>query len=205
MDKKFVIVLVALVLSITCTVGVTLAWLVSTPDPVINTFTVGDVVIELDESDVDDSDKDNDTTDRDKANSYKLIPGATYVKDPIVHVKKTSELCWVFVKLDNGLLDIVDGLATASDSDPANSVYTIEAQILNNGWTKLEDGVYYKQSVDASAATGEYLDLPVFEGFTLKTDADVDAYKSAKITVTAYAIQDEGIDTAAKAWEALNN
>lgn len=48
------------------------------------------------------------------------------------------------------------------------------------------------------------VDYPVFGSFTLKGEADVDAYANAKITVTAYAIQADGFADAAAAWTAGN-
>ena len=51
--------------------GGTLAWLTAKTDTVTNTFTVGDINIDLTET----------TTD------YKLVPGNTIAKDPTVTVK----------------------------------------------------------------------------------------------------------------------
>ena len=63
-------------------------------DAVTNTFTVGKVGLELDETDVKlDGSKDTDT--RVKANDYKLIPGQTYIKDPTVTVAADSEDSYV--------------------------------------------------------------------------------------------------------------
>ena len=51
MKKKGWLSVVALVLVLCCAVGGTLAWLTDTTDPVTNTFTVGDIDIDLTESD----------------------------------------------------------------------------------------------------------------------------------------------------------
>ncbi len=110
--KALVTALCAVLLVVASVMG-TMAYLTS-QDTVKNTFTVGNVKITLDEKDVD---KDQNTADnvtlptgevRDKANKYHLIPGNTYVKDPTVHVDANSESCWLFVKLENGLKNIVD-------------------------------------------------------------------------------------------------
>lgn len=106
--KKTLTMVLALVLVAAISVGATLAYLTST-DEVVNTFTVGNVAITLYEKDVDnDNNKaDNitlpDGTVRDKANSYKLMPGHTYDKDPTVTVKAGSEESYVrmFVTINN--------------------------------------------------------------------------------------------------------
>ena len=91
----------------------------------------------LDETDVDVYGVQDGNT-RVVANTYKLIPGHTYVKDPIVHVTAGSEECYVFVK-------VVDEIAAIEDAT------TIADQMTAKGWTKIEEGVYcYKDTVDAS-------------------------------------------------------
>ena len=90
--KKTLITIALTVLAGLCVVGTTLAFLVDKTDPIVNTFTVGNVDIELTETDG----NGNNVT----GNEYKLIPGHTYTKDPTVTVKKGSEACWLFVKVD---------------------------------------------------------------------------------------------------------
>ena len=50
-NMKPLALILALVLTIGGVIGGTVAWLIATPDPVINTFTYGDINIELDETD----------------------------------------------------------------------------------------------------------------------------------------------------------
>lgn len=177
------------VLLVVSTVFVTMAYLTSKTDVVTNTFTVGKVTITLDEADVDLMGvKDSDA--RVKANEYKLIPGHTYIKDPTVHVDDESEDCWLFVKVENGLEDIIDAK-------------TIEDQMNDNGWSSVagETNIYAYEKI-ATAKTGDY---KVFDNFKLKDDADVSSYATADnedsvINVTAYAIQADGFATAAAAW-----
>ena len=194
------------VLLVVSTVFVTMAYLTSKTDVVTNTFTVGKVTITLDEADVDLMGvKDGDT--RVKANEYKLIPGHTYIKDPTIHVAGDSENCWLLVKVENGLKDIIAGNTSVSENDSTDTVYTIEAQMTKNGWSLVagETNIYaYK----ATAKTGDY---KVFDNFKLKGDANVSNYATVKdddgnitggktIEVTAYAIQADGFATAAAAW-----
>ena len=129
--KALVLALCA-VLLVVSTVFVTMAYLTSKTDVVTNTFTVGKVTITLDEADVDLMGvKDGDT--RVKANEYKLIPGHTYIKDPTIHVAGDSENCWLFVKVENGLKDIIAGNTSVSENNSTDTVYTIEAQMTKNG------------------------------------------------------------------------
>lgn len=191
-------------------VGGTIAWLTSTTETVKNTFTVGKVEITLDEAKVNPYGKPVNDSDevvtleiapRVTENAYKLLPGHTYTKDPTVHVTKGSEPCWVFVQISNGLKDIVADDVTV---DGKTTVYdTIEEQIKAKGW-KVYDaakGIYYQQDVNAFT---EAKDLIVFEKFTLTEDAAVANYAAAEITITAYAVQADGITKADDAWSKCN-
>lgn len=170
------------VLLVVATVFVTMAFLTA-EDTVVNTFTVGKVSISLDEEDADDS---TPTAARDQANKYHLIPGTTYKKDPVIHVAADSEDCWLFVKVENGLADV---LASSLDD-----------QMKTNGWALLTGttDVWY-QTAAASAED----DVKVFESFTIKGEATYLAkYANAEITVTAYAVQKDGFAAPAEAWSA---
>lgn len=81
--KVFTLVL-ALVLTLGCVVGGTVAWLTDTTGAVTNTFTVSDIDIELKES---------------ENLNLKMIPGWTITKDPKATVKANSENCYLFVQL----------------------------------------------------------------------------------------------------------
>ncbi len=185
--KKKLTMAVALVLIIALAIAGTYAYLTSTTGTVKNTFTIGKVAIKLDEAKTDVEGVADTTADRVQGNEYKLMPGHTYAKDPTVHVLKDSEACWVFVK-------VVDGLAAIEDTT------TIANQITANGWTALSgvNNVYYKQQDAVTADT----DLVIFENFKIKTDADTSTYGDATIEITAYAIQQDGLTTAAAAWTA---
>lgn len=186
--KKIVTAGLALVMVAGISVAGTLAFLTDETDKVTNTFTVGKVAITLDETDVDNS---TSGQDRDTANAYKLIPGSTYDKDPIVHVTKDSEPCWVIVDVNNGL-----GNAEAAVTE--DSLGTIAQQIAANGWTE-KDGYYYKAvTADQLKAVedGKTLDLTVFTKFAIKGNLEDAAYENlanAQITIKAFAIQSEGV------------
>lgn len=91
-SKALLLTLCAVLLVAASVLG-TMAYLTST-DTVTNTFTVGKVEIKLDETDVT-----NPTGSRVQANSYKLMPGTTYTKDPTVTVLKGSEDSYVRMKV----------------------------------------------------------------------------------------------------------
>lgn len=184
--KALALALCAVLLVVT-TVFVTMAYLTSTTDVVTNTFTVGKVTITLDEAKVDEYGKEVEGEDRVDANTYKLIPGHTYTKDPTVHVTEGSENCWLFVKVENGLEDIIDA-------------ETIGTQMSKNGWSLVdgETNIYAYSEI----ATAETRDYKVFNNFKIKGEAAVDSYNNKNITIQAYAIQADGFATAADAWTA---
>ena len=187
--KKTLTISLAFALVIAMSVAGTVAYLTS-QDSVTNTFTVGKVAITLDEAKVDTNGAAVTSEGRVKANSYKLIPGHAYTKDPIIHVDANSEKCWLFVKVENGISAI---------EDSANSAKTIAAQLAANGWSAVNGAanVYaYKESVAGGT------NVPVFGSFKIAGDADVANYENAKVVVTAYAVQADGFDTAAAAWTA---
>lgn len=192
----------AAVLLVTATIFGTMAYLTST-DEVVNTFTVGSVAITLDEAPVG-TDGKAIAGDRVKANSYKLMPGHEYDKDPTVHFQPDSEASWLFVEIKNDISAIESTEATYKN---------IATQITENGWTALDGvtGVYYK-SVDANTGATA-IDYPVFQGFTISGSVDGDSLDDYVTTydannkpitnfinITAYAVQADGFDTASDAW-----
>ena len=181
--KKTLTVIIALVLVVVMSVAGTVAYLTSQAT-VTNAFTVGNVTITMDEAKVDVYGKAVTSTERVDANTYKLIPGHSYTKDPVVHVGADSEDCWLFVKVENGLSAIEDSTAT------------IAAQLSTNGWTPVAGttNIYAYETI-VSANTN----VPVFASFKLAGTADVAGYANAKIVVTAYAVQADSFETAAAA------
>ena len=117
---------------------------------------------------------------------YKMVPGNTIAKDPTVTVKANSEACWLFVKVTEST-DLKDFIT-----------YTIA-----NSWTKLQDGVYYRE-VPASAADQTFSVL-ADDAVTVKSDVTRTMLETAKtdaptLTFQAYAIQKDHFATAAAAW-----
>lgn len=203
MKKKILKVLALVACAVLLVVGSiagTLAYMTSQAE-VTNTFTVGNVAITMTEAKVTAYGvKDGDT--RVTTNEYKLIPGHEYVKDPTIYVEAGSEECYLFVKVVNG----ISAIEAAGDT-------TIAKQLADNNWVVFDEanGIYvYKTTVDARKAT-ENVVIPVFAKFTIAStanvtvDADTDSvadYTKATVDVTAYAIQADGFDDAADAWDA---
>lgn len=198
---KSLAVVMCAVLLVAGSIAGTMAYLTSQTEAITNTFTAGKVAITMTETDVDlYGAKDGDA--RVNTNSeYKLIPGRKYVKDPIIHVERGSEICYLFVKIENGIKDI------EAATDQEKRTKTIADQLATNGWTSLDGvaGVYTKaQTVDARNAA-QNINIPVFESFTIKPQTDsatIAKYASAQIVVTAYAIQADGFNDAKSAWTA---
>ena len=170
--KTLLLMLCAVVLVVSSVLG-TVAYLTSEAK-VENTFSVGNVTITMDESTVDAYGvKTSGTTTN---NSYKLIPGHKYIKDPTIHVAQKSEPCWLFAKIDNELSGITE----------------ID---METGWVEIETGVYaYLNVVDAR---GTQQDQTIFKTFTVNDDFSYDAtYEGKKIIVTGYAVQANGFEAA---------
>lgn len=186
--KKLAVMLASLTLVLCTVIGGTLAWLVTETDPVVNTFTYGDINITLRETDTN-KDGDNDPN----TNTYPMVPGHTITKDPKVTFMANSEDAWLFVKLQK----------TTNFDD----FMTYE---MANGWTKLDnvDGVYYRE-VSKAAQDAEFAVIKddtvtvkgeVTKGMLNALDAN-GATNYPKLTITVYAVQrDNNIATAADAW-----
>lgn len=182
-SSRMFIAMLALVLVIGCAVGGTVAWLVAKTDPVVNTFTYGDISITLTES---------------TGDSYKIVPGVNISKDPTVTVKAGSEACWLFVEVKE------ENWPDFKDGDARKVSYAIA-----DGWTALTgvDGVYYREvsasNVDASFGILAGDKVTVSSTLT-KTEVNTVISIQPKLTFTAYAVQQAGINTVAEAWAAAN-
>lgn len=97
--KRAIAVLVAVSMMIGCAIGGVMAWFIDETPAVTNTFTVGNVDIELYESELN---ADGTLKENTKAyeNSFKMIPGWTNNKDPKAVVSAGSEDCYLFVKVE---------------------------------------------------------------------------------------------------------
>lgn len=194
MKKKITAIFLCVALVAIAIVGASLAYFTDTKTAT-NTFTMGDVKIVLDETNVNDP-----TGDRVTSNEYNTYPGAVVKKDPIVHnigenaayirakvevkgweTNRTKYPNYVAGELEDSLVYLIDGLgegwsvvgATAANGDVT---FTLK----------------YANALAAGAQT-----LAMFQQVKVPaglTNTDV----FGTITVTAEAIQTDGFDT----WEA---
>lgn len=175
------VLVLALALIVGVAGGATFAWLTATSDTVTNTFTYGDINITLAEK---------------TGSDYKIIPGVDIEKDPKVTVEAGSEACWLFVKVEEEGTFVADKVT-----------YSIA-----DGWTKgggtnnIPANVYYRE-VAANDANQEFpvlKDNKITVSDTLtKEDIKDISTTTPKLSITAYAIQKDGMDTAAEAWAAI--
>ena len=164
-----------LVLAAYWAVGGTAAWLAAKSDPIASTFTFGDINITL---------KDEDP----QEGQIKIIPGVDIPKDLKVTVQADSVDCWLFVKVEEAGT-FVDGKVTYS---------------MDDGWKKgngIPEGFYYREVRDVTADR-EFSVLKDDKITVSKslTRADIQNITDPTLTFTAYAVQMEGINTAAEAW-----
>ncbi len=172
-SKKALILVAAIILVLGGVVGGTVAWLTATSDTVTNTFTFGDINITLTETE----------------STYKIVPGVDINKDPKVTVKSGSEPCYLFVKL-----------VKSAEFSSLNLGYS-----LAEGWTELtaNSGVYYRV-VDAKS-TDQIFEVLSDNKVTVPntlTKNDITNVEPT-LTITAYAVQQAGMNSATDAWNAI--
>ena len=218
--SKALLLTLCAVLLVAASVMGTMAYLTST-DKVENTFTVGSVKITLDEAKVTTDGKPVEGAARVAENSYKLMPGHTYTKDPTIHVDAASEDCFIRAKVtltnakewiaiatkyaDNKVENIIKGTnddiwwvsQPAVDNEKNTVTYTF---VYKNESHTDELGKRIWTSTDSK-------DLVLFNEIAIPgglTNDELAAVGSSKITVVAEAIQADGFKTEAAAWAAFD-
>ena len=182
---KTLALILTVVLILGGVVGGTVAWLIANPDPVVNTFTYGDINIDLEETDTNLDEDDDPNT-----NEYEMMPGQEIVKDPKITVKAGSESNWLFVKLEK------------SENFDDFMEYTVA-----DGWMPLEgtENVYFRLVMeddvkDADAAFEVIKDnkVTVREDVTKEMlnalDPEGEDANYPTLTVSAYAVQYVGFE-----------
>ena len=165
-----------LVLAAYWAVGGTAAWLAAKSEPIASTFTFGDINITL--------------TETDHQEQIKIIPGVDIPKDLRVTVKADSVDCWLFVKV-----------VETGTFVPDKVTYSIA-----DGWTKgdgsqIPTNVYYREV--NTAPTDSVFSVLMGDKITVSselTKEEIQNITGPTLTFTAYAVQKEGINTAADAW-----
>lgn len=197
-NRRIALTVCLMLVVMVASIGGTVAWLTAQTAPVVNTFTYGDINIDLYEHNYDASTNSLGTTEVKNVEDYKIIPGVNLPKDPTVKVTKGSEKCWLFVKVEK-TGTFVEGKVTYDIAD---------------GWTQLTGegitGTVYYRQVGADAANDQtfgVLKQTTDNGKTYAiavsdqlTKAEVKGQGNVTLKFTAYAIQQEGFDTAVAAW-----
>lgn len=191
MKKKSMIAVVAVVFALCFAIGGTLAWLIDTTSEVKNTFTVGDINIELWEHDYESDTLGSDTVTGN--DNYKMIPGDTLPKDPYVIVKANSEACWLFVKVEKS--NNFDDFMTCDIAEGWTQL-TVDAE--GNAITDL---VYYRE-VDATG-DNDSNPLSILKNNEVTVNGEVTKDKLSALTsegvelptltFTAYAVQSDNV------------
>lgn len=177
MKKKLIALTAAFLLVIGAAVAGTVAWLTDKTQTEVNTFTVGNIDIELKET----------------QRTYKMVPGQTIDKDPKVSVKAGSEACWLFVKVEESTnLDSYIKYDIASDWTAVPGVSGVYYREVAATDTAREFSVLKDDQVTVKDTV---------------TKADMDAIEKQTVAAptlsfTAYAVQKAGFTDVADAWTA---
>lgn len=192
---KALTLLLCAVLLIAGTVAGTVAYLSDSSENVTNSFSVGNIDIEMWEHALDD--EGNLTAEKvSSEDAYKILPGTEQPKDPFVRVLKDSEDCWVFVQ-------VWEVNNSASDS---LSYVTWE---IDDAWTllKSENGVstFYLEANHENSDVDE--DYNVLKNKTVSYSEDltkemIDALGNdvPQLVFKGFAVQLNAASTAADAW-----
>ena len=207
--KRFVAILLCVTLVALAAIGATFAYLTDTKT-VDNTFTMGNVAIKLDETNVNDP-----TGDRVTSNTYNVYPGAVVTKDPIVHnTGKNAAYIRATVNVSNWM-NLCAAYYPESGFEFTKPGYEKSLELLvgtlGEGWSVVgvEAGdtftigqfdAKFILKYDGKLAAGENT-TAMFQTVTIPAgidNASADAGSFSSVKVVAQAIQADGFDT----WEA---
>lgn len=208
--SKALLLTLCAVLLVAATIFGTMAYLTST-DTVTNTFTVGKVNIKLDEAKANSDGTLVEGAERVKANSYKLLPGHTYNKDPMVTVLGGSESSYVKMTVTFSKANELDAIFAPDGADMLKIFNGYDAaNWIAKGNSKDETAntrtyeFWYKEAV--AAPTADVALDALFDSITVPgeiTNEQLATIEGMTITVNAYAIQADGFADADAAWKAF--
>lgn len=176
--KKILVLSLAALLLVAVSIGGTVAYLTAVTDEVENTFSPAGITITLTEA----TQSDGSALGTNSWNA-KLIPGETYKKDPKVTLTEADCDVYIFITV----------------ADNTNGAVSYKVDEGDGKWTKLEDGVWYREATTAAVGTswdileGNEVTVPTTLGENNMPDDDV------TIVFDAYAVQ-KSVGTAAQAW-----
>ena len=209
--RKAIMLVLCVILLVVASVMGTLAYLTD-DDAVVNTFTVGNIQINLDESDIANGGR------TESGNTYDDIqPGQTYVKDPTVTVLADSEDCYVRMLL-TVTYDDCEGKELKADDVLANYKYQSWFDF-NTNWTaqtevktvkadgKISRTYEFRYKDVVTTADGANTLPALFTKITVPgaiTNAELATLEGLTINVVAQAIQEAGFEgNADGAWAAF--
>lgn len=205
--KRFVAILLCVTLVALAAIGATFAYLTDTKT-VDNTFTMGNVAIKLDETNVNDPEGARVTS-----NEYNVYPGAVVTKDPIVHnTGKNAAYIRATVNVSNWMnlcAAYYPDFKETFPNDGYKAALNLLVGELGEGWSVVgvEAGdtftigqfdAKFILKYDGALASGADT-TAMFQTVTIPAgidNANTDSFKEVK--VVAQAIQADGFDT----WEA---
>ena len=209
--RKALLLSLCAVLLVVASVMGTMAYLTST-DTVTNTFTVGNVQITLDEAKVNPDGTLVPNAARVKRNSYKLLPGLTYTKDPTVTVLSGSESSYIKMTVTFSNAAELDAIFAPTGGANLTSIfngYDSDNWIEKGSTTAANTRTYefwYKEAV--AAPTADVVLDALFDSITVPdfiTKEQLATINNMTITVNAYAIQAAGFENAEEAWAPETN
>ena len=226
MMRKFLLTLSSALLLVSLTVGATVAYLTDTED-VVNTFTVGNVQIDLDEAKVKYDEAKNEyvpvgTTREDVEQEYHLLPGTKIAKDPTVRVLEKSEKCYVRSMISVSYYSEADAVLDAANwmswitwdtnwnitgLEPETVKTTVgEGENAKTLFTRTYEVRYIGGTNGIVDAKTEQKNLPIFTQIKIPgtlTNEQIETLQGLSITVVANAIQANGFADADEAWLAF--
>lgn len=208
--KVLVVVLCAILLVVGSVMG-TLAYLTDR-QAVVNTFTVGDVDIKVDETPVTPDGEPIPGEDRVEENEYHLIPGQSYTKDPTMTVVKGSEESYVRMMVTINCISELraifgaDFLPHEFIEGKDSNIWVYESTV-ENGDNTVTYEFRYHTTVDAFEATEDVVLEPLFTKINVPgeiTGEQLATIADLEIRVEGHAIQTLSFDNADAAWAAFD-
>lgn len=207
--KIFLLGLLALALTAVAVFG-TLAYLTDS-DSTRNTFTVGNVDISLDETDVDENGIAIPGADRVKENAYHLLPGVIYTKDPTITVQPNSADSYIRMVLTvynaSVVQDIINdhGLTDFSDLiggwDP--TVWLYHGFTADDTANTISFEFRYKETVgtqETPVTLPALFQTLIVPGTLNNAELETLYAGGFQLVISGHAIQSASLDTADAAW-----
>ena len=215
--KKFALMCASIALIASTVLFGTLAYLTA-QESVINSFTVGDVKIKVDEAVVDTNGIKMGEDRTTAGNTYHLIPGKAYVKDPTLTILKDSEPAYVRMKVTITHATEWDAIYGTTSADLTSifqghdaNVWVFKDQVKDETTSPSTITYEFRYASNNGVAAPENNQdtalAPLFTGFTVPAFLDGDdltSIKDMEIRVVGEAIQKEGFASADEAWIAFD-